>query len=74
MEPTLTTAMIDGYRSVTPLDDAELEDGATAWGTYADHHVWPVEQMYLDDNAAAARFVWHRPFRPFADEWHDARS
>lgn len=69
MERELTWAFLDGYTSVVRLDRGELEDGARAWGCFADHHVWPVEELYVKGNAAAARFVWRRPFAPFLDEW-----
>ena len=69
MQPELCAALVFGYRALTPLSAAELADGAHAWGVFADHHVWPLEETYLHDNRAAARFIWHRPFRPFAEEW-----
>lgn len=71
MDAPSTIALLQGYRSINPLDDDELADGALAWGTFADHHVWPVEEVYLNDNRTAERFIWRRPFRPFADEWAD---
>ena len=69
MQPELTFAFLDGYAAVTRLDRGELEDGARAWGCFADHHVWPVEEAYLKGNAGAARFIWRRPFVPFGEEW-----
>ncbi len=69
MDPERTRSLIEGYRAVARLTPAELEDGAAAWGAYADHHVWPLEELYLHDNAAARRFIWPRPFRPFLEEW-----
>ena len=69
MQPELCAALISGYRALTPLSAAELADGACAWGVFADHHVWPLEETYLHGNRAAARFIWHRPFQPFAEEW-----
>ncbi|MCU1690646.1 MAG: thrB [Jatrophihabitantaceae bacterium] len=69
MQPELTFAFLDGYASVTRLDRGELEDGARAWGCFADHHVWAVEEAYLQGNHDAARFIWRRPFAPFTEEW-----
>lgn len=69
LQPGLTFAFLDGYASVARLDRGELEDGARAWGCFADHHVWPVEEAYLEGNRGAARFIWRRPFTPFSDEW-----
>ena len=69
MQPELTFAFLEGYAGVTRLDRGELEDGARAWGCFADHHVWPVEEAYLNGNVAAARYIWRRPFAPFAAEW-----
>lgn len=69
MQPELTFAFLDGYATVARLDRGELEDGARAWGCFADHQVWAVEEAYLNGNRSAARFIWHRPFTPFSDEW-----
>jgi len=73
MQPELMAALVAGYRSVTPIEAAELADGAAAWGVFADHHVWPLEETYLHANPAAACFIWRRPFRPFLQEWQAAR-
>jgi homoserine kinase type II len=70
--PGLTQAFLAAYRAVSGLGDAELADGAASWGCYADHHVWPVEEVYLHGNDRARRFIPHAPFRPFADAWRDA--
>jgi Ser/Thr protein kinase RdoA (MazF antagonist) len=72
VEPAHTAAFVDGYRSVAPLSEAELADGAAAWGCYSDHHVWALEETFLNGNAAAARFIPARPFVPFADAWRGA--
>jgi homoserine kinase type II len=71
MRPSDAAALLDGYQSVTSLTSSELDDGAAAWGVFADHHVWALEEVYLRANRAAARYVWHRPFRPFLDEWRE---
>lgn len=69
MEPVSTRAFVAGYRTVCSLTASELSAGAQAWGVYADHHVWPLEETYLHGNPAAKRFIWPRPFQPFAEEW-----
>jgi homoserine kinase type II len=72
LERERTRAFVAGYRELRPLGDDELADGARAWGTFADHHVWPVEEVYLHRNDAARRYIPHAPFRPFERAWLDA--
>jgi hypothetical protein len=56
---------------VSGASAAELEDGALAWGTFSDHHLWPLEEVYLHGNARARRYI--RPFVPFEQAWSRAR-
>ena len=72
LEPRLTQAFLAAYRTSSELGDAELADGAASWGCYADHHVWPLEEVYLHGNERARRFIPHAPFLPFAEAWRDA--
>ncbi|QIR06091.1 phosphotransferase [Salinivibrio costicola] len=69
MDPLLSSAFIGGYMSQLPLTGEELIDGARAWGIYADHHIWPLEQVYLHNNVAAKRFIPHQDFLPFSQQW-----
>ena len=69
LERELTLRLFEGYRSENSLDPAALEDGARAWGCFADHHVWPLEEVYLNGNPAARRYIPHTPFRPFQQVW-----
>jgi len=69
LEPGLTRAFLSAYHETNPLDDAQREDGARAWGCFADHHVWPMEEAYLHGNAAARAFIPHVQFRPFLETW-----
>ncbi|WP_074212722.1 phosphotransferase enzyme family protein [Salinivibrio sp. ES.052] len=69
MDPLLSSAFIDGYTLQLPLTGEELIDGARAWGMYADHHIWPLEQVYLHNNVAAKRFIPHQDFVPFSQQW-----
>jgi homoserine kinase type II len=73
LEPVHTREFLRAYRAANPLEDAELEDGARAWGCFADHHVWPIEEAYLRGNDSARRFIPHSPFRPFREAWGDLR-
>jgi homoserine kinase type II len=69
LEPERTQRLFAGYTSERPLDPAALTDGARAWGCFADHHVWPLEEVYLNGNPAARRYIPHAPFRPFQQVW-----
>jgi homoserine kinase type II len=69
LAPLLSQAFLLAYRSVSELSDAELADGAASWGCHADHHVWPLEEVYLHGNERARRFIPHAPFVPFAEGW-----
>jgi homoserine kinase type II len=78
LEPERTASFLAGYRQHTApgaaLQEAELEDGARAWGAFADHHVWPQEEVYLNGNDAARRYIPHAPFRPFGALWAELRA
>jgi hypothetical protein len=50
----------------------ELDDGARAWGCMSDHYVWALEEVYLQGNERARRFI-PLPFRPFARAWQAAK-
>lgn len=73
LEPELTREFLSAYHTANPLEGAEREDGARAWGCFADHHVWPIEEAYLHANDAARRFIPHVPFRPFLESWRELR-
>jgi homoserine kinase type II len=68
-----TRAFIHAYRTLTPISDAELDDGARAWGCMSDHYVWALEEVYLHANERARRFI-PLPFRPFWSAWEEARG
>jgi homoserine kinase type II len=72
LERERTRACLEAYSARFPLSGAELADGALAWGTFSDHHVWPVEEVYLHGNDSARRYIPHAPFRPFAEVWAGA--
>jgi homoserine kinase type II len=69
LEPARTLRFLAGYASENPIEPAALDDGARAWGCFADHHVWPLEEVYLNGNPAARRYIPHAPFRPFQQAW-----
>jgi homoserine kinase type II len=69
LDPARTLSFLAGYASENPIEPAALEDGARAWGCFADHHVWPLEEVYLNGNSAARRYIPHAPFRPFQQAW-----
>ncbi|NAW59019.1 MULTISPECIES: phosphotransferase [unclassified Vibrio] len=60
---------VRGYIKWSPLTNETLDDGAKAWGIYADHHVWALEAVYLHGNTAAKKFIPHREFVPFMQRW-----
>jgi homoserine kinase type II len=72
LERERTRAFVTAYAGLQPLGEEELADGARAWGAFADHHVWPVEEAYLNGNDAARRYIPHAPFKPFEQAWADA--
>jgi homoserine kinase type II len=69
LEPELTLEFLRAYQAANPLQEAEFEDGARAWGCFADHHIWPIEEAYLHGIHAARRFIPHAPFRPSREAW-----
>jgi homoserine kinase type II len=71
LERARTQAFVAEYRAESGLSEAELEDGARAWGTFSDHHVWGLEETYLHGNARARRYF--KPFEPFERAWSRAR-
>jgi homoserine kinase type II len=72
--PRPTQTFLAAYRSLSNLDEAELADGAQSWGCTADHHVWPLEEVYLRGNERARRFIPQAPFVPFAEAWRGAMA
>jgi homoserine kinase type II len=71
LEPGLSRVFIDAYAAVSGLTQAELADGARAWGCFADHHVWPIEEVYLHGNERARHYIPHVPFQPFLNAWSE---
>jgi homoserine kinase type II len=74
LDPERTERFIAAYRTTNSIEDAALTDGAHAWGAFSDHHVWPLEEVYLNGNDAARRYIPHAAFRPFRTAWHTARG
>ena len=74
MAPDLSRAFIEAYDAHSPMSAEELDDGAATWGCYADHHVWPLEEVYLHGNERARRFIPHVPFVPFAEAWRAVKG
>jgi homoserine kinase type II len=70
LEPTRTQTFLSAYRALSGASEAEIEDGARAWGTFSDHHVWGLEEIYLNRNPRARRYI--RPFEPFDRAWSRA--
>jgi homoserine kinase type II len=69
LDSALSRSFIAAYRGVNPIGESELEDGASGWGCFSDHHVWPLEETYLHGNDGARRYIPHTPFRPFREAW-----
>ena len=69
MDITKSVTFVNGYLSILALKKDELTDGVRAWGVYADHHVWALEEAYINDNAAAKKFIPYADFEPFMVRW-----
>lgn len=69
LRPELTRAFLQAYCAHSDMGLEELEEGARAWGAMSDHYVWAPEEVYLNGNGRARRFLPHRPFRPFLQAW-----
>ncbi len=70
-DPALTRAFVDAYVDRRRMSTAELLDGARAWACFSDHHVWALEEAYLNGNESAKRYIPHLPFRPFMAAWSE---
>jgi homoserine kinase type II len=73
LAPAATQAFVRAYRSVAPISDAELDDGARGWGCMSDHYVWALEEVYLHGNERARRYI-PLQFRPFVLAWAAVRD
>ena len=69
MQVDLSQTFISAYRESNPIALDELNDGAKAWGCFSDHHVWPLEEVYLNNNPTAKKFTPLKPFKPFLLQW-----
>jgi homoserine kinase type II len=69
LRPEPTLRFLHAYGAENELSPEALADGARAWGCFADHHIWPLEEVYLHGNDAARRYIPHAPFRPFEQAW-----
>lgn len=65
----LTLAFLQSYQDIHPISQAELEDGARAWGVHCDHYVWAQEEIYLNQNERARIFIPNVPYEPFMKSW-----
>ncbi|MEZ8631334.1 phosphotransferase enzyme family protein [Vibrio lentus] len=69
MEVKKSVEFINGYLSINELTLESFTDGARAWGIFADHHIWALEEVYLKHNLAARKFIPHKEFEPFEQQW-----
>lgn len=69
LAPELCRAFLDGYESVTPLDNSELEESAVCYGLLSDGNLWVYVAVYLEGNARARQFISLLPFVPFEAQW-----
>lgn len=69
LDVSKSTAFIRGYQTQKPLSQEALSDGVKAWGMFADHHVWALEEVYLKANLSAKKFIPRQKFTPFAQLW-----
>lgn len=73
LAPEPTRALVAAYRAITHVSDEDLDEGARAWGCMSDHYVWALEEVYLQGNERARRFI-PLPFRPFRRAWEAANA
>ena len=73
LAPELCRAFLDGYESVTPLNNGELEESAACYGLLSDSNLWVYAAVYLEGNVRAKQFISLRPFVPFEAQWKAAR-
>ena len=69
MDVKKSVEFVSGYLSINDLSKASIIDGVCAWGIFADHHIWALEEVYLKRNLAARKFIPHKNFSPFAQQW-----
>ncbi|NOH35426.1 phosphotransferase enzyme family protein [Vibrio chagasii] len=69
MDVKKSVEFVSGYLSINDLSKASIIDGVCAWGIFADHHIWALEEVYLKQNLAARKFIPHKNFLPFAQQW-----
>jgi len=69
MDVKKSVEFVSGYLSINELSKASIIDGVCAWGIFADHHIWALEEVYLKRNLAARKFIPHKNFSPFAQQW-----
>ncbi|NVN83988.1 MULTISPECIES: phosphotransferase enzyme family protein [unclassified Vibrio] len=69
MDVKKSVEFVGGYLSINELSKASITDGVCAWGVFADHHIWALEEVYLKQNLAARKFIPHKKFLPFEQQW-----
>ncbi|WP_159737513.1 phosphotransferase [Vibrio atypicus] len=69
MDLAKSLAFIRGYMQINPLSKQVLKDGVMAWSVFADHHIWALEEVYLNGNKAAEKFIPLAPFIPYQSAW-----
>lgn len=74
MDVLLSKEFICTYRDSFPIEIEELDDGANGWGCFSDHHVWPLEETFINKNLAASTFIPSRDFKPFREEWIEVKN
>ena len=69
LAPKLCQAFLDGYESVTPLEDGEAEESASCYALLSDSNLWVYAAVYLEGNTRAKPFISPAPFVPFEKLW-----
>lgn len=73
LDPVLSRALVEGYRSLRPLSPAELDHAAANWNYSRVHDHWVLEGIYLRQDDRLRIFLEPGPFVPFADQWRRLR-
>lgn len=74
LEPALSAAFLDGYRSVRNLTREDLDLAANNYGFSQVHDHWLFAGIYVRSDDRLRIFLEPGPFVPFSDRWSQLRA